>query len=78
MPADYMFWHFTNGEVVTYLGKDHAPVPLTAFRCKAELYRMVDDAHRTEHRCKLVIDHAGEHSCICGKGFENSMEVCPF
>jgi len=51
--------------------KDGERVPFASYRCKATAkeVRKIGDSTYT-HRCRLHIDHDGEHSCICGRHWE--------
>jgi hypothetical protein len=62
MPTEEMFW----GNA-TYIN-DGARVPLRGYRCKAHLHRVAGATQvPTAHKCKLAVDHEGDHKCICDK-----------
>lgn len=61
MPTEQMFW---GGPAYG----DKLRVPLKAYRCKAHLVKTVDGVNKPSgHQCRDVVDHEGDHSCICGK-----------
>lgn len=62
MPTEQMFWGSK-----TYDG-GATRVPLVAYRCKSHLVKTIDGVTKaTGHKCKKVIDHDGDHGCICLK-----------
>lgn len=78
MPTDHMFWHDKNGNVMKYTDKEGTPVPLVAYRCKSELMHAVNGVNKpSAHRCKNVVDHDGDHRCICDKRWPNSKATRP-
>lgn len=58
--------HASTGRV--YKDKEHTPVPFPVYRCKATAAES-ERLGRTHH-CKVGVDHAGAHRCICGKEWE--------
>lgn len=66
MPAEHMFWGSAS-----YGDRDRTRVPLKSYRCKSHLVKTADGiTSATGHKCKKVIDHEGDHGCICGKAWE--------
>jgi hypothetical protein len=42
-------------------------VPFPSYRCKSSCIQPKNDKRvAVNHACKIVIDHPGDHFCICG------------
>ena len=51
--------------------KDDIPVPRRMYRCRAtasEVSPHNKDVMR-KHVCKITVDHADNHKCVCGKSW---------
>lgn len=54
---------------------DGRMVPFPVYRCKAKaIGSHPRGAVRQTHQCKAVVDHGGNHSCICGLQWETPKE----
>lgn len=62
----------------TYGDEEKTPVPFPAYRCKSTAVekRSKDNPALTyTHRCKITIDHGGDHRCVCGKKWPHVDDV---
>lgn len=49
------------------------PVPFPAYRCPSTARDTSRKAHT--HLCKITVDHADDHECICGKGWPKADDL---
>lgn len=47
---------------------DGAPIPRVTYRCRHSAF-LGEGLLKTRHGCRLITDHTGPHSCICGRKF---------
>lgn len=68
--TSHMIWTDTSGAPMRYGDSQKTPVPRKTYRCKSTLKKIREQHSTYTHGCKLVIDHDGDHRCICGRTWQ--------